>query len=135
MARTQSVNGDVSKRVDTLGLAGRESAVDDDAVDTILGVGVVFAADLDGRQTRTVLVDLVVFAAVRAGTNTTSNGVTRLPVSREVNAGAVLDAVGLGGVLREARLLVNTDGVALVALILLIGKVLGISRAVNTNAS
>lgn len=134
LARTQSVDGNISKGVDTLRLAGRESAVDDDAVNAILGVGVVFAADLDSRQTGTVLVNLVVLTAVRASTNATSNSVARLPVGREVNTGAVLDTIGLLSVLREARLLVNTNGVALGALVLLLGKVLGISRAVDTNS-
>jgi hypothetical protein len=62
------------------------------------------------------------------GADATGDGVARLPVGGEVGARAVVDAGGLG-VLGEAGLLVDADGAALLALVVLLLEVLGVGRA------
>jgi hypothetical protein len=132
LARTKSVNGDISKRVNTLAVISADGAVDNKAVGGVLGVDVVVAVlELDGGLARA-LVNLVVLAAVGGSTDSTGNGISRLPVGREVGAGAVVDALGLLGVLRLSGLLVGTDGTALGAVVLLLREVLGIGRAPDT---
>lgn len=118
--------------MDTLGLRGGNSSVDDDAVDAVLGVDKVLAANRSGGQARAVLVDLVVLTVVRSSADTSGKGVARLPVGREVDAGAVADLAVLLSVLGETRLFVDADGIALGALVLLGGQVFGIGRAKDT---
>lgn len=132
LARTPGIDGDVGERVHAHGFARRQSAVDKETILAVLGVCVVLTTTLLllGGHTSAILVDLVVFTVVGGGANTTSNGVAGLPVNGEVGAGAVADS-GILGVLGKARLFVSTDGVALVALIFGLGKVLGVGRAPN----
>lgn len=133
LAGTPGVDGDVGQRVDALGLAGRESAVDDEALRGVLRIDVVVAVlELDGSLAGTVLADLVVLTVVRGSTNTTGDGVAGLPVDGESVASAVLETLGLLSVLRLARIVVDTDGAALVTVVLLLGEVLGVGRTPDT---
>ena len=134
LARAPSIDGDVSEGVDTLALGGVEGAVDDEAALGVRGVSVVLVADLDGSGAG-LLVDLVVLTVVGGGTEATSDGVAGLPVSREVHASSVVDVLRVLGVLRLARLLVDTDGAALVAVVILSLEVLGVGRTPNTGDS
>lgn len=111
---------------------GRQGAIDDEAILAVFGVDEILAVVLDSRGARTILADLVVLTVIRSGTNATSNSVTWLPVDREVVASAVVDTSGLLGVLGKARLFIDTNGVALGAIVLLLGEVVGISRAPDT---
>jgi hypothetical protein len=129
LARAKGKDGHVSQRVDALSLGGGNGSVDDDAVDAVLGIDKVLAANGSGGQARAVLVDLVVLTVVRGSTDTTGNGVARLPVGREVDASAIADLAVLLGVLGETRLFVDANGIALGALVLLGGQVFGIGRA------
>ena len=131
LAGTPGVDGDIGQRVHANSLVGVEGAVDDKAVGAVAGVGVVLVANLDRRVTGTLLVDAKVLADVGVGGHTTGNSVTGLPVSREVGAGAVAEAVGLV-VLRKTRLLVGANGTALAALVRRLLQVLGIGRTVDT---
>lgn len=131
LAGAPGVDGDVGQRVHADSLVRVEGAVDDEAVGAVAGVGVVLVANLDRRVAGTLLVDAKVLADVGVGGDTTGNGVTGLPVGREVGAGAVGEAVGLV-VLRKTRLLVGANGTALAALVGLVLQVLGIGRTVDT---
>lgn len=133
LAGTHSKHGHISKRVNALSLGGRQSAVDDDTVGGILGVdNVGTIRTLDSRLTRATLVNLIVFAAIGGSANTTSDGVSWLPVGREVNASAVLDVLALLGVLRETGLFVDTNGVALLALVFLLAEIFGVGGSPDT---
>jgi hypothetical protein len=134
LARAPSVDGDVSQGVDTLALGSVKSTVDNEAINGVGRVGVVLIADLGGSAAG-LLVDLVVLTVVRHSTKATSDGVARLPVCREVGAGSVADLLRVLSVARLARPLVDTDGAALVAVVILSGKVLGIGRSPNTRYS
>lgn len=132
LARAKSVDGDISQRVNTLAVVGADGTVDDKAIRGILGVDVVVVfLELNSGLTRA-LVDLVVLTVVRGSADTTSDGVSGLPVGGEVGAGTVVDTLGLLGVLRQAGLLVGADGTALVTVVLLLGEVLGIGRTPDT---
>ena len=76
--------------------------------------------------------NLVVLAVVGHGTDTTSDGVSGLPVGGEVGACTVVDTLGLLGVLRLAGLLVDANGATLGTVVLLLGEVLGVGRTPNT---
>lgn len=115
--------------MNALSLAGRQGAVDDNAVGGVLRVGVILLVGGDGGQARARLVHLVVVAVIGSSTDAAGDGVSGLPVSREVDASSVVDAGGLLGVLRLTRLLVHTDGIALGSLVLLLREVFGIGRA------
>jgi hypothetical protein len=118
--------------VDTLAVVGADGTVDNEAIRGILRVDVVvIILELDGGCTG-LLVNLVVLTVVGRGTDTTGDGVSGLPVGGEVGAGAVVDTLGLLGVLRLARLLVDANGAALGTVILLLGEVLGVGRTPNT---
>lgn len=136
LAGAPGIHRNVGERVHALGIAQRQGAVDENTVLAVLGVGVVLAAALLllGGHTRTILVDLVVFAVVGHSANTTSDGVAGLPVDGEIGTGAVADASILG-VLGQARLFVGADGVALVALVLGLGKVFGVGRTPNARVA
>lgn len=132
LARTKSIDRDIGERVNTLGVIGADSTVDEETLGRVLGVGVVvIVLELDGSLAGTGLLDLVVLTVVRDGSDTSSDGVSGLPVGREVGASAVVDALGLLGVLRLAGLSVGADGTALVTVILLLGKVLSVGGTVN----
>lgn len=129
LARPHGVHRHVRQRVDALRLARWQGTVDDEAVRPVRGVDVVRAVGpAAGRRARS-LADAVLLAVVRVGAGTGREDVPRVPVEREVGPGAVADA-GLGlGVLRETRVLVDTDSVALGALVRLLVEVLGIRAA------
>jgi hypothetical protein len=132
LARTKSIDRDISERVNTLGIIGANSTVDEETLGRVLGVGVVVVVlELDGSLPGTGLLDLVVLTMVGDGSDTSGDGVSRLPVGREVGASAVVDALGLLGVLRLTRLSVGADSTALVTVILLLGEVLSVGRTVN----
>jgi hypothetical protein len=119
--------------VNTLGVISADGAVDNKSLRGVLRVDVVVAVlELDGGLAGTVLVDLVVLAVVRGGSDTTGNGVTGLPVGGEVGAGAVVETLGLLGVLGLAGLGVGADGTTLVTVVLLLGEVLGVGRTPDT---
>ena len=118
--------------MDTLGVIGADSTVDEETLGRVLEVGVVvIVLELDGSLAGTGLLDLVVLTVVRDGSNASGDGVSGLPVGREVGASAVVDALGLLGVLRLTRLSVGADGTALVTVILLLGEVLSVGGTVN----
>ena len=132
LARTKSIDGDISQRVDTLAVVGADGTVDNETIRGILGVDIVVTVlELNGGCTG-LLVNLVVLSVVGHGTDTTGDGVSGLPVGGEVGAGAVVDTLGLLGVLRLAGLLVDTNGAALGTIILLLGEVLSVGRTPNT---
>lgn len=132
LARTKSIDRDIGERVNTLGVIGADSTVDEETLGRILGVGVVvIVLELDSSLAGAGLLDLVVLTVVRDGSDTSGNGVSGLPVGREVGASAVVDTLGLLGVLRLSGLSVGADGTALVTVILLLGEVLGVGGAVN----
>ncbi len=131
LAGTPGVDGDIGQRVHTDSLVGVEGTVDDEAIGAVARVGIVLVANFDGWVARTLLVDAKVLADIGVGGDTTGNGVTGLPVGREVGAGAVSEAVGLV-VLRKTRLLVGANGTALAALVRRLLQVLGIGRTVDT---
>jgi hypothetical protein len=126
LARTHSENGNVSKRVDTDALDGRQGTVDDETVGGILGVDEVLAGDALGGVAGALLVEVEVLAVVGVGGDTGGDGVAGGPVEGEVGAGVVADAGGLVGVLGETRVGVGADGAALLAVRALRGEVLGI---------
>jgi hypothetical protein len=133
LAGTKSVDGDVSQRVNTLSVISADGAVDNESFGSVLGVDVVVVVlELDGGLAGTILVDLVVLAVVRGGSNTTGDGVTGLPVGGEVGAGAVVETLGLLGVLGLAGLGVGADGTTLGTVVLLLGEVLGVGRTPDT---
>ena len=132
LARTKSIDGDISQRVDTLAVIGADSSVDNEAIRGILRVDVVVTVLELNCGCTGLLVNLVVLAVVGHGTDTTSDGISGLPVGGEVGAGAVVDTLGLLGVLRLAGLLVDADGATLGTVILLLGEVLGVGRTPNT---
>lgn len=132
LAGAESKDRHISQGVDTLSLRGGDSSVNDDAVDAVRGVDKVLAANGSGRQARAVLVDLVVLTVIRGSADTSGKGVARLPVGREVDAGAVADLAVLLGVLGEARLFVDANGITLGTLVLLGGQVFGIGGAKDT---
>jgi hypothetical protein len=76
-------------------------------------------------------VDLVVLATVGGGADAAGDSVARLPVDGEVGAGAVAEVAALLGVLGEAGLFVDADGLALGALVILGIEVFGVSGAEN----
>lgn len=132
LARTESIHGDISQRVDTLAVVGADGAVDNEAIRSILGVDIVVTVlELDGGCTG-LLVNLVVLSVVGHGTDTTGDGVSGLPVGGKVGAGTVVDTLGLLGVLRLAGLLVDANGATLGTVILLLREILGIGRTPNT---
>lgn len=133
LAGTKSVDGHVSQRVNTLGVLSADGAVDNESLGGILRVDVVVTVlELDGGLAGSVLVDLVVLAVVRGRSDTTGDGVTRLPVGGEVGAGAVVETLGLLGVLRLAGLGVGADGTTLGTVVFLLGEVLGVGRTPDT---
>lgn len=133
LARTPGVDGNIGQGVDALGLGGGEGAVDDKALGGVLGVDVVVAVlELDGSLAGTVLADLVVLAVVRGSTNATGDGVAGLPVDGESVASAVLETLSFLGILRLARVVVDTDSAALVTVVLLLLEVLGVGRTPDT---
>lgn len=105
----------------------REGSVDDETSDGINVVDVVIitveAGDVQGGDSGSLLVDLVVLAVVGVGSETLVECVAGIPVGGEVDARGVdevLVAADGGGavgnqVLAEAGLLVCADGTALVA--------------------
>jgi hypothetical protein len=68
LAGAPGVDSDISKGVDTNGLAGGESAVDEETTGRIRLVGVVLTVELASNLARAVLVDLVVLDVVGGGT-------------------------------------------------------------------
>lgn len=133
LAGTKSVDGHVSQRVNTLGVLSADGAVDNESLGGILGVDVVVTVlEFDGGLAGTILVDLVVLAMVRGCSDTTSDGVTRLPVGGEVGAGAIVETLGLLGVLGLAGLGVGADGTTLGTVVLLLGEVLSVGRTPDT---
>lgn len=132
LARTKSIDRDIGERVNALGVIGADSTVDEETLGRVLWVGVVvIVLELDGSLAGTSLLDLVVLTVVRDGSDTSGDGVSGLPVGREVGASAVVDALGLLGVLGLTRLSVGADGTALVTVILLLGEVLSVGGTVN----
>ncbi len=113
--------------MNALGLAGRKGTVDEESVGVVRSRNVVGGAR--GRYTSTGLVDAVVLAMIGVGAHTRGDGIARVPVDREVGAGVVANAWLLQSVLGETRVLVDADGVALLAVVLLLGQVLGIGVA------
>ena len=122
MSRTY--HGDIGQRVNALAFAGRKGTVDDESVDVVGSRDVIGGAR--GRNTSTGLVDAVVLAVVGVGAHTGGDGIARVPVGREVGAGVVANAWLLHCVLGETRVLVDANSVALLAVVLLLGQVLGI---------
>lgn len=101
--------------MDTLVVLDRESTIEQDTTLAILGVDIVVlgAVGSDGGNTRTVLVDGPVLAAVGIGHETLEESVAGVPVGGEV-AVSVGEVTGVN-VLGKTRLLVCTDCVALLA--------------------
>lgn len=132
LARAESKDRNISQGVNTLSLRGGNGSVDDDAVDAVLRVDKVLAANGNGGQARAVLVDLVVLTVVRGSADTTGNGVARLPVGGEIDTGAIADLAVLLSVLGEAGLFVDANGIALGALVLLGRQVFSIGGAKDT---
>lgn len=113
-----------------LALISADSAVDDEALGGVLGVGdVVAVVELNGWCSGSVLADLVVLSVVGHGADTASDGVSGFPVDGEVVAGAVLKAGLLLGVLGFARGVVGADCATLGAVVVLLLEVLGVGGA------
>jgi hypothetical protein len=130
LAGTHGVDRHVGKRVHTLGVQSRQRAVDDEAADPVFGVDVVVSSvgRGDGSSAR-LGVELVVLAVVGIGAEAGSDGVPRGPVEREVGASVIANTGGGVGVLAETRVLVGSDGGALLAVGALFGEVLGVGIA------
>lgn len=123
LAGSPRPHSNVRQRVHALRLVSRQRAIHDEPVDGVLGVGVVVRGirRRNGRGARAVGVDLVVLAAVWVGAEARGDGVARGPVEREVGPRVVRDAGLLDGVLRQARVCVDADGLALCAVVFLLG--------------
>ena len=138
LARTHGEHGDVGQRVHALGLVDGERAGVQEAGWRIFVVSIIILRSflqLDSRQTGSVLVDNVVLVVVGAGTETVVQSVTGIPLGGEVHALRVDErGVGLDGVLRQARLFVGANGVALLAIVFLGLKILGVDGAHDVEA-
>jgi hypothetical protein len=136
LAGTLSEDRHVSQRVHTLVGASRQSAVGHEAVDIVGRVDEVViageAGDVPGGSARTIAVDLVVLTNVGVGTEALCQSVARVPVGREERV-SIAEVAGTG-VLALAGLLVDTDSVALGAVVSLGVAILGVVVAENVEA-
>jgi hypothetical protein len=136
LARTLSEDGHVGQRVHALVGARGESAVGDEAIDIVGRIDEVIRAgescDVLGWGTGTITMDFVVLTDVRVGTEALCQSVARVPVGGEERVRVA--KVTSSGVLALAGLLVNTDGVALGAIIGLGVAVLGVVATEDVKA-
>ena len=127
LARAHGVNSHVGKGMNTLAFIGGDSAVDNEATDAVLRVGIVVSDRIIRvccrRQTRTVLADPEVLPVVRVGSKSLGERISRVPVDGEVSTGAVAHAVDGRGVHGEAGFLVRADGPAPLTVGFLFGHV------------
>ena len=134
LARTHGKDGHIGQRVDALIVLNGKCTVESDT-NGLFGIDVEVLITLDllsGGDTRARFADRPVLATVGVGHQTLEESVTRVPGGRKV-------AVGVGqvtgvGVLGETGALVDTDGLAALAVGVLSGEVVGIDRAHNVEA-
>jgi hypothetical protein len=133
-ARTHGVDRHISERVHALVVLNWQSAVKQNTTSTIRRVCIVICGTIGStsRRTRAALTNRPVLATVRVGHQALEKGVAGIPAGGEV--AVRVGQVASVDVLREAGLLVDADGIALLAVRVLRGEVVRVDGAHDVEA-